>query len=166
MLFAFSSFLVSKIAKVFGVLILGTQGCIHSSQSEHVCWWPGNSRRLALILSSRVPLQWHHNERDRVSNHWGLDCFLNNFFRRRSKKTSEFRVTGLCEKFIGDQWIPVTKGQSWGKCFHLITSSCHLNIVATSSNCTRTTIYDIVLFTNKLRDTNIRSEECPKLSHF
>ena len=41
-------------------------------------------------------LQWHHNERDGVSNHQPHDCLLNRLFRRRSKKTSKLRVTGLC----------------------------------------------------------------------
>ena len=45
-----------------------------------------------------VPLQWHHNERDCISNHWHLDCLLNRLFRRRSKNASKFRVTGLCER--------------------------------------------------------------------
>ena len=42
-------------------------------------------------------LQWRHNECDGVSNHRRLDCLLNRLFRRRSKKTSKLRVTGLCE---------------------------------------------------------------------
>ena len=44
-----------------------------------------------------MPLQWRHNERDGVSNHQPHDCLLKRFFRRRSKKTSKLRVTGLCE---------------------------------------------------------------------
>ena len=43
-----------------------------------------------------VSLQWRHNERDSVSNHQPHDCLLNRLFRRRSKKTSKLRVTGLC----------------------------------------------------------------------
>ena len=46
-----------------------------------------NTRALAM------PLQWRHNEHDGVSIH---DCSLNGLFRRRSKKTSKVRVTGLC----------------------------------------------------------------------
>ena len=42
------------------------------------------------------PLQWRHNGRDSVSNHQPHDCLLNRLFRRRSKKTSKLRVTGLC----------------------------------------------------------------------
>ena len=37
-----------------------------------------------------MALQWRHNERDDVSNHRRLDCLLNRFFRRKSKKTSKF----------------------------------------------------------------------------
>ena len=42
-------------------------------------------------------LQWRNNERDGVSNHQPHDCFLKRLFRRRSKKTSRLRVTGLRE---------------------------------------------------------------------
>ena len=42
------------------------------------------------------PLRWRHNGRDGVSNHQPHDCLLNGLFRRRSKKMSQLRVTGLC----------------------------------------------------------------------
>ena len=42
-------------------------------------------------------LQWCHNERNGISNHWCLDCLLNHLFRCRSKKSLKFCVTGLCE---------------------------------------------------------------------
>ena len=41
-------------------------------------------------------LQWRHNERCGVSNHRRPDYLLNCLFRRRSKKTSKLRFTGLC----------------------------------------------------------------------
>ena len=41
-------------------------------------------------------LRWRHNGRDSVSNHQPHGCLLNRLFRRRSKKTSKRRVTGLC----------------------------------------------------------------------
>ena len=41
-------------------------------------------------------LQWRHNGCDGVSNHQPNDWLLNRLFRRRSKKTSNLRVTGLC----------------------------------------------------------------------
>ena len=44
----------------------------------------------------RSPLHWRHNDRGGVSDHQPHDCLLNRSFRRRSKKTSKLRVTGLC----------------------------------------------------------------------
>ena len=41
-------------------------------------------------------LQWRHNGRYGVSNHQPHDRLLNRLFRRRPKKTSKLRVTGLC----------------------------------------------------------------------
>ena len=40
-------------------------------------------------------LQWRHYERDGVSNN--RRCLLNRLFRRRTKKTSTLRDTGLCK---------------------------------------------------------------------
>ena len=48
------------------------------------------------IVSNVITLPWRHNERDGVSNHWRLDCWLNRLSRHRSKKTLKFRITGLC----------------------------------------------------------------------
>ena len=42
-----------------------------------------------------ISLRWRHNGHDSVSNHQPHDCLLNRLFRRRSKKTSKLRVTGL-----------------------------------------------------------------------
>ena len=50
-----------------------------------------------IIYSISHALKWCHNERDGVSNHQPYDCLLNCLFRRRSKKTSKLRVSGLCE---------------------------------------------------------------------
>ena len=41
-------------------------------------------------------LLWRHNECNGISNHQPHGCLLNRLFRRRSKKTSKLRVTGLC----------------------------------------------------------------------
>ena len=49
-----------------------------------------------LISFRGESLHWRHNGRDGVSNHHLHDCLLNRLFRRRSKKTSKLRVTGLC----------------------------------------------------------------------
>ena len=42
-------------------------------------------------------LQWRHNERHGVSNHWRLIGLLNWLVGRRTKKTFKRRVSGLCE---------------------------------------------------------------------
>ena len=52
-------------------------------QSKHMIW--------------NEALQWRHNEGDGVSNHRRLDGLPSRLFRRRWKKTSKLRVTGLCE---------------------------------------------------------------------
>ena len=61
------------------------------------------------VLHHQLALQWRHSERDCVSNHQPHDCL----FRRRSKKTSKLRVTGLC---VGNS--PVT-----GEFFAQVTSN-------------------------------------------
>ena len=43
-------------------------------------------------------LMWRRNGCDGVSKQQPHDCLLNNLFRRRSKKTSKLRVTGLCAR--------------------------------------------------------------------
>ena len=44
-----------------------------------------------------VTLLWRHNGHDGVSNHHPHECLLNRPSRRRSKKTSKLRVTGLTD---------------------------------------------------------------------
>ena len=50
---------------------------------------------LGELLTEFSPLQWRHNGRDSVSNHQPQHCLLYGLFRRRWKKTSKLRVTGL-----------------------------------------------------------------------
>ena len=50
----------------------------------------------SLICGAAVNIYIHYNGRDSVSNHQPHDGLLNLLFRRRSKKTSKFRVTGQC----------------------------------------------------------------------
>ena len=68
-------------------------------------WWGGD---YIAILQYHFwhSLLWRHNGRDSISNHQPHDCLLSRSFRRRSKKTSKLRVTGL--------WAPLNsppKGQ-------------------------------------------------------
>ena len=63
--------------------------------------WPS---ALLPISNLPIPLKWRHNDHGGVSNHQPHGCLLNRLFRRRSKKTSQIRVTGLC---VGNSSGPV-----------------------------------------------------------
>ena len=51
---------------------------------------------ILMLYDIVLTLQWRHNDHDGVSNHQPHGCLLNRLFGHRSKKTSKFRVTGLC----------------------------------------------------------------------
>ena len=66
-----------------------------TAEATYVLNWPGAQsafERRHICYS----LRWRNNERDSVSNHQSHYCLLNRLFRRRSKKSSKLRVTGLC----------------------------------------------------------------------
>ena len=54
------------------------------------------SRYNTLLQLIHHTLLWRHYGCDSVSNHQPHEQLLNRLFRRRSKKTSKLRVTGLC----------------------------------------------------------------------
>ena len=62
------------------------------------------------VSNFTTALQWRHNGHDSVANHQPDDCLLNCLFRRRSKKTSKLRVTGLC---VGNSPGPVNSPHKW-----------------------------------------------------
>ena len=90
------------------------------SRRLNACWktdWAiedqtKNLNSIARPNDGRVfsPLQWRHNGRDSVYNHQPHDCLLNRLFRRRSKKTSKLRVTGLC---VGIHRGPMNSQHKW-----------------------------------------------------
>ena len=75
-----------------------------SFNSSHKHWeevglvilWQNRISEYRQMKVNECSLRWRLNERDSVSNHQPHDCLLNRLFRRRSKKTSKLRVTGLC----------------------------------------------------------------------
>ena len=72
-----------------------TYYCLHHYFSLYHIW----IYILCWFLSKDIwhqPLQWRHNGQDGVSNHQPHHCLLNRLFKRRSKKTSKLRATGLC----------------------------------------------------------------------
>ena len=109
--------------------------CNSSRRQRRWRWWTrwyprsasGNSRlerslsewKRGCIYSGvpSQPLHWRHNDHDGVSNHQPRGCLLDRLFRRRSKKTSKLRVTGLC---VGNSSGPVDsphKRASYAKMF-------------------------------------------------
>ena len=59
-------------------------------------YWVKNRNSVTLWRKHSDTLQRRHNGRDGDLNHQPHDYILNRLFRRRSKKTSKLRVTGLC----------------------------------------------------------------------
>ena len=57
---------------------------------------PGHKHIEYYTIYIDVTLLWRHNGHDSVSNHQPHGCLFNPLIRRRSKKTSKLRVTGLC----------------------------------------------------------------------
>ena len=78
--------------------------------TRNLIWKP--SHKYPQVTVSQTPvwclrfgtLWWRHNDHDSVSNHQRRECLLKRLFRRRSKKTSKLRVTGLC---VGNSPGPV-----------------------------------------------------------
>ena len=60
-----------------------------------ICFTDHDTNALPLKLNYNS-LRWRHNHHPAVSNHQPHGCLLNRLFRRRWKKTSKLRVTGLC----------------------------------------------------------------------
>ena len=77
------------------------EACRHMASPGHNVWTQSRSRhfhsRIWSLNDSHIrSLQWRHNGPNGVSNHQHHDCLLNRLFKRRSKKTSKLRATGLC----------------------------------------------------------------------
>ena len=72
-----------------------------SHYSKLITWKCTNIRDMCIQKEKHataahfISLRWRHNGHDCVSNHQPHHCLLNRLFRRRSKKTSKLRVTGL-----------------------------------------------------------------------
>ena len=72
-----------------------------SSSPTHICGTSGGWVKLHIFFRFPLPishsaLRWRHNDYAGVSNHQPHGCLLNRLFKRKSKKTSKLRVTGLC----------------------------------------------------------------------
>ena len=74
----------------------------------------------------KKPLRWRHNDHDGVSNHQPHGCLLNRLSNADQRKQQSSASLAFVWGIHRDRWIPRTKGQLRGKCFHLITSSWEL----------------------------------------
>ena len=87
----------------FRLITKEAQTCPSMVLCEPVIPWRESIGVIALaaaccaLLFSIKSLQWRHNEHNVILNQQPHDCLLNRLFRRRSKKISKLRVTGLCE---------------------------------------------------------------------
>ena len=86
----------SHMAPIIGMLMPNTvhPTRFHAIHILRFLWF--GARWIYLCLSWIFPLRWRHNDHAGVSNHQPHGCLLNRLFRRKSKKTSKLRVTGLC----------------------------------------------------------------------
>ena len=66
------------------------------NNKKHGFLWDAIFNPLRNSNGDLTSLRWRHNDHAGVSNHQPHGCLLNRLFRRKSKKTSKLRVTGLC----------------------------------------------------------------------
>ena len=64
---------------------------------KYVAWYMHTVCAALLCGDYVITLLWRYNGCNGVSNHRRPNCLMNRLPRRRSKKTSKFCVTGLCE---------------------------------------------------------------------
>ena len=99
------------IQKIYWCFIYITVNFVGVVMTVKTDWW----NLITHLLTYSIPaithvqrrqraLHWRHNDHDDVSNHQPHGCLLNRLFRRRSKKKSKLRVTGLC---VGNSPEPV-----------------------------------------------------------
>ena len=84
-------FRCNKNARKFYTIMANIEFWDHQKTISCFCW-----QHICFLCFMLNALQWRHNGRDGVSNQQPHDCLLNRLFRRRLKKTSKLRVTGLC----------------------------------------------------------------------
>ena len=82
---------------VLGIVLLAPKASyvisnLHKTSDFSVC----PCTHAAIFPNHSLPLRCGHNDCDGVSNHQPHGCCLNRLFRHKSKKTSKFRVVGLC----------------------------------------------------------------------
>ena len=98
----FGGFVICEGLKKFFTNVSLVKVPVEILAAQNPIWRPAVILKITIskvwptMLYEFLSLRWRHNEHDSISNHQPYDCLLNGLFRRRSKKTSKLRVTGLC----------------------------------------------------------------------
>ena len=87
-------FQITSLTTVYSTLFVKLELWVWATSDNWLTWISSEDMRGA--RSHRFALQLRHNEHDGVSNHQSHDCLFNRLLRRKSKKPSKLRVTGLC----------------------------------------------------------------------
>ena len=86
--------------------------CVASRKRRVFCvfkFWPISHCNLA---SNLVPLQWHHNGHDGISNHQPHECLLKCLVKAHIQENIKApHHWPLCRELTGDWWIPRTPAQ-------------------------------------------------------
>ena len=107
-----SQFVAQTNWRIISFLVLSSKCLLIEGAHNHHIRQPYVSSEVRPTRGERLctTLRWRHNGSDGVSNHQPHDCLLNHLCRRRSKKTSKLRVTGLC---VGNHRGPVNSQHKW-----------------------------------------------------
>ena len=112
-------------------------------------WWSSSPTHICGTGGKWLSGSAHYNDvitGDSVSNHKPHDCLLNRVFRRRSKKTSKLRVTGLCSEIHRG---PVNSPHKWSVTREMYPSN---DVIMFHD------IFKLIFFYNKIhRDRSERS---------
>ena len=76
--------------------LLVTQGDLSYFDQITSLFWNVPPRYFMQKSFVQDSLQWCHDGHDGISDHQPHYCLLNRLFRRRSKRISKLRITGLC----------------------------------------------------------------------
>ena len=90
---------------------------VNNSKMSLLLWWPRKDVFFAFSHNSDVIISKMASEIN------GVLSFYPTVQRHIKENIKAPRHLPLRGEFTGDRWIPRTKGQSRGKCFHLMTSS-------------------------------------------
>ena len=146
------------------VLYLGTSKCLDTELATTMCQWPTGN------LQWHCSLQWRYNDCNGVLKHQPHDCLLNRLFKHKSKKTTKFRVTGLCAgnlpvtgEFTAQRASNTENVSIWWR--HLAANEPNITVI-TEYTLTYTSKPRPFFWLSKVFSNDIRHYTCTILAHF